>query len=170
MWWEIRRRFILWGYLRRIRKYGWTGTFVPGDEAMPAFAYSVGFWEDIDAPEVFVSGAPIEIANGLLAEAHRQIQLGELTLVDQAVWPLPWEDGPKLAWRAVHPSQIRRHHFNVAIIYCERQGRSRNDLQAFQLFRSDEQGRFPWETDFDEALRSGQEELYLPYFGPPDDD
>ena len=137
---------------------------------MPAFAYSVGFWEDIDAPEVFVSGAPIEIANGLLAEAHRQIQLGELTLIDQAVWPLPWEDGPKLAWRAVHPSQIRRHHFNVAIIYCERQGRSRHDLQAFQLFRSDEQSRFPWETDFDEALRSGQEELYLPYFGPPDDD
>ena len=45
MWWEIQRRFILWGYLRRIRKHGWTGTYVPGDETMPAFAYSVGFWK-----------------------------------------------------------------------------------------------------------------------------
>ena len=168
MWWELYRRWTLWDFARRVRKHGWTGTYVHGEGA--AFSYSIGFWESAASPDVIMFGMTQEIANGLLWEAHRQLKAGELMLRDKAAWSLDWEDGPQFAWRAVHPSQIRRDHFNIAIWYKERQGGRRSDLKAFQLFVTDTQGLFPWEEGFDADYRPIQPELYLPFFGPADDD
>ena len=138
----------------------------------PPFAIRIqtNHWHVLASPEVIMFGMTQEIANGLLWEAHRQLKAGELMLRDKAAWSLDWEDGPQFAWRAVHPSQIRRDHFNIAIWYKERQGGRRSDLKAFQLFVADTQGLFPWEEGFDTDSRPIQPELYLPFFGPADDD
>jgi len=167
MWWEIYRRWTLWDYVRRIRKFGWAGTRVDYDVSS-WFTYSAGFWESASGPEVIMFGVPAIYANGFLAEAHRQLKGGELTPTDMAPWTL--EDCPAMAWRAVHPSQIRREFFNVAIWYRERQGAGRAGLRAYQLFFTDTGGKFPWEDGFDEDYRPYQPRLYLPYAGPPDDD
>jgi hypothetical protein len=135
------------------------------------FSYSVGFWESAGAPEVIMFGAPMDVANGMIAEAFRRLKTGELKLSDQARWTLDWmEGGPAFVWRAVHPSQIRREHFNIAIWYRERQGQSRSGLEAYQLFISDEAGRFPWEDGYDPAPSARQTELYLPFLGPLETD
>jgi hypothetical protein len=169
MWWEIYRRWTLGGYVRRIRKHGWTGSYIYADGLVP-FSYSIGFWESANAPEVIMFGASPELGNGLLGEAHRQLKAGELKLADEARWVIDWEGGPALAWRAVHPSQVRREHFNIAIWYRERQGHSRYSLEAYQLFVGDQSGVFPWEEGYDLDYRPQQKELYLPYFGPVEDD
>ena len=169
MWWEIYRRWILWGFARRVRKHGWTGTYVPGDDGVP-FTYSIGFWEIARAPEVIMFGASPEIGNGLLHDAYRQLKSGELKLADKDRWALDGEGGPTLAWREVHPSQIRRDHFNIAIWHRESRGQSRHTLEAYQLVFSDRAGVLPWEEGYDLDYRPRQKELYLPYVGPPDDD
>jgi hypothetical protein len=76
MLWEIYRRWTLWGYLRRIRKHGWTGTYVPGDAETGALVYSTGFWECIKAPEIVMFGFDETWGNGLLHHAHDEIKSG----------------------------------------------------------------------------------------------
>lgn len=169
MWQDIVSWFARRDLLRRIRKFGFTAMYVPIDDA-GALSYSIGFWESVQAPEVVMFGAPLEIANGLIGEAHRQLKDGELTLQDGAIWNLEWEDGPRMAWRLVHPSQIRREYFNGAIWYREHRGFDRAGLAAYQLFTAGEGGKFPWEDGFDQSYRSVQPELYLPYLGPPETD
>ena len=121
--------------------------------------------------QVIVFGADLRTSNGLINEAYFQLKSGALKLSDKAPWVLEdWEWGARLAWRAVHPSQIRREHFNVAIWYRERQGKNRAGLEAYQLFISDTAGVLPWEHGFDTHYKPQQPELYLPYFGPPGDD
>lgn len=158
MWWELRRRWILWGYLRRIRKHGWTATYVPGDGEIASLAYSTGFFEDVGAPEIVMFGMPPEAASHLMGVIRDELKAGTLVLTDKAAWDPGWGEGPKLAWRAVHASQIRRAHFNVAIWYREQKGLSRDGLQAFQLVVSDTNGKFPWEDGFDVNYRPRQPE------------
>jgi len=171
IWQEIQRRHARWDIARRVRKHGWTGVYVyPGDDADAiALSYSIGFWEAVDAPEVVMFGMTQEVTSGLLWKAFDDLQAGALTFVDSAIWELDWEGAPAMAWRAVHPSQIRREHLNVAIWYRERQGFSRYGLKAYQLVVADTAGKFPWEEGYDTDYRPRQPELYLPYFGPPED-
>ena len=46
----------------------------------------------------------------------------------------------------------------------------REGFKAFQLVISDENGVMPWEDGFSADDRPKQPELYLPYFGAPEDD
>lgn len=171
MWWELQRRWMLWGYARRIRKLGWTATYVPGDAETASLSYTTGFQDALGAPEIVMFGVNPEATNDLMWEAHQQLKAGDLVLEDKARWRLDWaEDMPALAWRAVHPSQIRRQHFNLSIWNRERRGLSPEGLKAFQLFVPDPGGKFPWEDGFDTSYRPIQPELYLPFDGPPDDD
>jgi len=168
---EIWRRWTLWNLFRRVRRSGWTGVHVPGDAETASLSYSLGFWRSAQAPEIVFFGVDAHTANALLHEAYAQLTAGELAFADKGSWTLEGEEGAniQLAWRKVHPSQIRRQHFNAAIIYNERQGRGRSELEAYQLFFPDTGGRFPWEDGFDTAYKPRQPELYLPYFGPDRD-
>lgn len=168
---EISRRWTLWSLFRRVAKWGWTGVHVPGDADTASLSYSVGFWQSAKTPEIVMFGADPSTANRLMSQTHQELEAGVLDLTDKREWLLDGEEGSsiKLAWRAVHPSQIRRQHFNVAIIYNERQGRDRSQLQAYQLFSPDTGGAFPWEEGFDRDYKPRQPELYLPYFGPDRD-
>jgi hypothetical protein len=171
MWWEIYRRWTLWSFERRIRKHGWTATYVGESEGEPPFSYSIGFWETAKAPEVIMFGFDQSATNAILHEVYRQLLSGRLEFADGAAWDMGWGDeGPALRWRKVHRSQIRRDYFNIAIWYRERRGLSRWDIEAYQLFTTDRAGKFPWEEGFDLSYRPEQKQLYLPYVGPPDED
>lgn len=164
---EIQRRLFLWDTFRTVQKHGYTAIYISGEDG-PSFGYSVGYRESLGSPEIIMFGFPPEYVNGLVGEAFQQLKAGKLRLADNARWEL--EDMPALAWRAVHPSQIRRDHFNVAMIRAEKLGRAASDLSAFQLFAPDPGGRFPWEDGFDMDYEPRQPELYVPYRGPPDRD
>ncbi len=157
-----------WDLLRRIRKHGWTAVYVP-DERFVAFSYTIGFPDALDMPEIIIFGADPVASNELFSTAAEQLRSGDLRMEDRCDWP-PWEGCPRVAWRAVHPSQIRREFFNVAIWHRERRGLSRYDLRAFQLVFADQAGALPWEEGYDQSYRPQQNELWLPYFGPPEDD
>lgn len=168
---EIWRRWTLRSLFRRVLKFGWTGVHVPGDVDTASLSYSLGFWQSAKTPEIVMFGADPSTADELMQRAHQQLSAGLLDLGDKRDWLLEGEGGSpiRLAWRAVHPSQIRRQHFNAAIIYNEQQGRDRSQLQAYQLFFPDPGGAFPWHENFDRDYKPRQPELYLPYLGPDRD-
>lgn len=165
MWDELYLAWAKWDFLRRIRKYGWTGNYIPGTDSEASFAYSIGLWECLGSPELIVFGADPALSRGLIGEAYARLKAGELKLADKAPWILDWKSGPRLAWRAVHPSQIRGEYFSVAIWYRQHRKMNRAGFHAFQLFMSDNNGVMPWEYGFDASHRPQQPELYLPYFG-----
>ena len=170
--WDIWRHGVMWDLARRIRKHGWTGVFVHDYErGVVPFAYSLGFREHGGAPEVIMFGMPKPVASQLIARAYDALKAGALSLEDKATWTLgEGDESWTSAWRPVHPSQIRREHFNIAIWYETRRGAGREGLEAFQLFAPDRGGKFPWEEGHDADYTPRQPELYLPYFGPAEDD
>ncbi|MFZ3006165.1 MAG: DUF4262 domain-containing protein [Phenylobacterium sp.] len=167
MWDEIYLAWAKWGFLRRVHKYGWTGNYIPGTDSETSFAYSIGLWERLDAPELIVFGADAEVSKDLITQAHAQLRTGQLKLADKAVWRPDGKGGPRLVWRAVHPSQIRAKYFSLAIWYRQHRKMGREGFRAFQLVMSDEHGVMPWEEGFS-ADSQPQPELYLPYFGKPE--
>jgi hypothetical protein len=51
-----------------VEKHGWHAQLVGGDEAWPAFAYSIGWGLTREWPEVIVVGQRLEGAQGMLAK------------------------------------------------------------------------------------------------------
>lgn len=63
---------------REIRKLGWFClTVVPDDSSTETFAYTIGFTETFDAPEIAVFGLPGEKAYPLLAECGKLLRQGK---------------------------------------------------------------------------------------------
>ena len=170
--WELRRHRLIWSLERRVRKWGWTGIFVHDYEhGLVPFAYSMGFREHLGAPEIIMFGMPKHVASQLIGQAYDALKARTMVLKDKANWTLgEGDESWTLAWRAVHPTQVRREHFNIAIWHETRRGAGRQGLEAFQLFAPDRGGKFPWEEGHDTDYTPRQPELYLPYFGPAEDD
>lgn len=154
----LQKQWILWDLQRTIRQRGWTAIYVPGDAEAGGFAYTVGLRQAAASPEIVVSNIPIELGNGLIGEAVRQLQAGELTLADGAVWPLDWDGGAKMVWKRVHPDQIASEYFNLARWWREKTGAP--DLDGFQLVLSDLADKMPWEDGYDPAYGRRQKELW----------
>ena len=155
-WWHTRR------VEPRIRRYGWTATYVGDYRSAPSWAYSIGFDETLDQPEVVIFDAPPADANRLLWEVFSELKTGALTLEDGAVWVE--EDGHKSVWRQVHPKWIDCAAAWFAVAVLRRTGRTgeARGLRVFQLVLSDPAGFLPWDAGYDEALRPRQPALWDP--------
>jgi hypothetical protein len=157
-----------WGMRRRIRRFGWTATYIPEDESSPCFAYTTGFPESLGAPELIMFGFDPGSAEWLFKLAYDQIKAGELRLRDMLPWSVGWPEdrGGRLMWRAVHPSQMETGYFPLSL----ERGMAWQEMRAYQLVISDNNGVFPWEPDYDQSYRPVQPLLSGPLEGARDED
>lgn len=149
----------------RIEQHGWTGMYVGDYRTAPTWSYSIGFSETLDQPEVIIFDLPQEAANALLWEAFSELKDGRLKLEDGKVWA---EAGDKpCVWRKVHPSQLESEAgwLTFASLRSLVRRGTPFGLEAFQLVLSDNDGRLPWESGYDERLRPLQPSLYEPLEG-----
>ena len=63
--------------LADVAEYGWHAMWIHGSEEGPRFAYSIGFYRTLRAPELIVVGLPQEVAHPILWEAYRRFERGE---------------------------------------------------------------------------------------------
>jgi len=157
---RLRRHF-----LRQVRKHGWSYVYVPA--APTVFSHSMGVSITLEAPEIFLSGADPDASANLIYTAYEQMKSGELVLQDKAEWNPGWgpEDGeplPRVAWRAVHPTQIARY-FDLAIWCRTKMEKDGMAMDAFQLVFGDSEGILPWEEGFDWNYQPRQALLWLPH-------
>jgi hypothetical protein len=144
-----------------VARYGWqcTKVFDP-DGTEPGFAYSIGFWETLCAPELIMFGLDVEMMHELLWLMYHQLKEGA-QLADGARWPGLLE-GFDCISRPVHPSQLKIDYFNSALWYRHHRTGS-EALHAYQIFwPSAVDGLFPWEAGADAGVRDAQPLLYLP--------
>jgi hypothetical protein len=131
--------------------------FAEGDE--PAFSYSIGFWETLNAPEVIIFGLRRELMHSMLWEMFRQVRAGKV-LADGDKWS-DLIEGFDCVSRPVHPDWISEY-FGYGL-WHHRYREGRGDLKAFQIFwPGARQGLFPWDAGCDQFVRDQQPSLYLP--------
>jgi len=143
---------------RRIRRHGWSGVYIGDYETPPSWAYTQGFDETLDHPELVVFDLPRPSATQLFGQVFQQVKAGALVIEDGLIWP-PGEERP-CVWRKVHPGHVGEWLTLACMRRLMRSGFAYG-LEAYQLVLSDSEGKLPWEAGYDERLRPLQRALYL---------
>jgi len=137
--------------LETLEKWGWFVTKVGAGDGEPAFAYSMGLYENFHHPEIVLFGLDLEVMHRLINDAGSRIREG-----------LKYEEGQKYddllqsypcAFRRVNPTRYDGL-LNFAIWYYEG-----SHFPVLQLIWPDKAGLFPWDDGFDERFRNDQPSL-----------
>src|SRR5262245_31616696 len=109
------RTWLFWrGLRKRVAERGWTLIHLGDPSAGPIWAYSVGFWEHANLPEIILFGHDEMWSNGLLSHARERMLEG-MVLKDFEPWEI---EGFRGVWRRVHPVQLNEAEwFNCARRY-----------------------------------------------------
>lgn len=141
-----------------VARRGWHVVRVLAEQDEPAYAYSIGLHGTNRQPELIVFGLPPPTLQAILERLHAEIRKGtRFRDGDRTAAAL---DGCRCAFRDV-PSRFLVTHFTYAVRYY---GDDR--FSALQCVWPDRSGRFPWEPEFDEALRKKQPVLAESAPGP----
>lgn len=123
-----------------------------------SFAYSVGFWESVDQPEVIILGLPSKMGTFAVNEAYRQCEAG-LNLVDgQRIEGLFEEYDVTCMARAIDSRYLIPDYLNSALWYHNWRTGKLLDA-AYQLVWTYE-GLWPWDEQGPAELLEDQPVLY----------
>ncbi len=146
--------------LKKIKKFGWTATYVygDGDEDHQDFAYTLGF-SDFAAPELIVFNFDPQLVNGLFWQ-YFEYQKSGRGLVDGLVFRIPEMDGFECTLRkAVKPQTWERHVFDT-IRYSRMQGRGNRPEVMQIVWPSAATGQYPWSPGCPETVITSQPALF----------
>jgi hypothetical protein len=139
--------------------------FVTGEDG-PPYAYTVGLWESLSAPELVVYGLTKHDAKNVIAFGLQELKEGRLILSD-GVRSSGVVEKVDCIWRKVDPSQLNSWRFGSWYRYRHHRTGRYDGLEMYQLVWPDEKGLFPWEPGCNPLARLDQRPLYLPE--DPDD-
>jgi Domain of unknown function (DUF4262) len=136
--------------VERVREHGWQTTSVLGGEE-PAFSYTTGFWFTLERPELIVFDFPPQLAHDVFGQTMRELRSGrELPMRVPLSGILAGED--------VYLFPVSRAAADQYLL-SSRWFYKGSEFPTAQLVWSDQQGRFPWQEGFDEALAIRQPDL-----------
>lgn len=133
-----------------VREHGWQTTSVASDDQGPAFSYTTGFWWSVQSAEVLVFDFPPDLAHDVFGRMMSELRSGRTLPVAK---PLPGILGREDVYLfPVKPEAVSEYLLSSRWFYKQR------GFPVFQLVWSD-QGRFPWEAEFDATLLNHQPDL-----------
>ena len=141
---------LLFSYHRAIETYGWHVIHVFGGECL-AWSYTVGLVDNFDHPELVVMGLDRGSGYGLLAALIDELGVGLRRRVGRD-WPQALNHH-QLRLVSVDPQRWTEDWFCVWVNYYGSLGRFDLVPEALQVAWADDEGRFPWESDFEAAKR-----------------
>jgi hypothetical protein len=153
--------FLRWhalGTARAIRRNGFRIIYVGDYESAPTWAYTVGFDETLNHPEIVLFDVPKASAARILSHVFDEIRAGRMVVEDGADVE---GTAQRCVWRKVHPDRIDQW---LTLACFRRRLRTGLDdgLEAYQFVLSDPAGVLPWEAGYDEQLRALQPALWKP--------
>jgi hypothetical protein len=119
-----------------INKYGWWVGLIDSDGEAPAFAYTIGLYENLGHPEIIVFGLPLESMHGVLNQCGDMIRGGTRFCVGESVSGVL--DGYDVRFRAVSSKASYAAYFGYG---CHHYGDQL--FPVLQLLWPDKQHRFP---------------------------
>jgi len=144
--------------LRVADERGWSIRLV--DAPLLKWAYTVGL-SDGGLPEMIAVGPSADAAANMLHEAQEHMARGDLVLSDG----LRWDGlGFECCWRRVPESQyLALNMFFLTKLRRQQRTSRREAVEAYQLFLSDDQDRYPWEPGCAKGVRDCQPLLFEPH-------
>ncbi|CAN7584590.1 DUF4262 domain-containing protein [Phenylobacterium sp. LjRoot225] len=147
-----------------IRRHGWSGVYVGDHRSAPSWAYTIGFDESLDHPELVAFDLPKAVANELFWRSFEAARTRQLAIEDGL--QAPFTD-TRCVWRKVHPDHTGEWLTLACMRRFARTG-MRVGLEAYQFVLSDRAGLLPWEPGYDERLRHLQRALWEAPRLPPE--
>ena len=136
----------------------WSVTAVDESEHAPRFAYSVGFGQLFDHPEVIVFGLEHQLAHSILSLIAADLAGG-----GSYAAPGKYDGVLESAQVAIRPVDETQHEIYLGYgMERFRQAGRAGELKAVQLFWPDRQGLFPYEGGCDASVSHLQPSLQLP--------
>jgi hypothetical protein len=138
--------------IRDVNTVGWHAAIVEPDDGHHGWAFSVGFTQTFDHPEVAVFGLPADVLLGVLDAIGRTLQEGRSYADGQEndLLAPPY----RCVFRGIDVSWLARLLPDAAWFYGAR------PFSALQLVWPDRAHRLPWEAGFDPDLWSFQPLLF----------
>jgi Domain of unknown function (DUF4262) len=137
--------------LETLERWGWFVTKVGASGSEPAFAYSMGLYENFKHPEIILFGLGLEVMHQLINDVGKRIQQGQR--YDEAQKNDDLLKGYTCEFRKVNPI-----HYNGLLNYAIWYYKG-SSFPVLQLIWPDPAGCFPWEDGFDERFRKKQPRL-----------
>lgn len=139
-----------------IARLGWHVVRMLAGKGEPSYAYSIGLQRTYRHPELIVFGLPPATMQGILERLVAEVRWGTCFAAgDRTGVAL---DECECAFRDV-PARFHDTHFGYAVGYYGNVA-----FSALQCVWPDRSGCYPWDPEFDEALRKVQPVLADPAF------
>ncbi|HEX5220498.1 MAG TPA: DUF4262 domain-containing protein [Verrucomicrobiae bacterium] len=132
--------------LSDIAQYGWHVLKILGDESGPEYCFSVGFYYSYGHPEILVMGLSTEVGHQLINLAGAQIASGKVFRAGDRVEGLV--KGFVCDFITIDISQYKEYLGYGVWFYRQ----LKQPFPALQLVWPDKQGRFPWESGYDQKF------------------
>ena len=137
--------------LTRFESAGWFVNQVFTEGNAPDFAYTFGFYETFQHPEVIMFGLPLDTMLTILNEVGKLLGQGIRYAAGDRTDDLL--DGYPCEFRHVDPSHYKETLTWTGWFY------KGAPFPALQLFWPDRAGHFPWDSRCEEGIRSAQPDL-----------
>ena len=134
--------------LADVQKHGWHVLKVMEDNEGPAFAYTVGLYHSFGHPELIVVGLPSDVGHAVLNVAGESIRRGDRYSAGSQ--SEEFLEDRVCAFRTMPESQYR-HYLGWNLWFHDGAA-----FPALQMVWTDREGRWPWETTVDPAVRERQ--------------
>jgi hypothetical protein len=121
---------------RKISEHGWAVVNVEGDEAQPAYSYSVGLSKAFDHPEVIAFGLSQAVLQQIINTIGQRVRAGHRFSDKETS-----EDvltGYACAFRKVAPAALSNYMPAVVEYYG-------HEVPALHCIWPDREGRYPWQ-------------------------
>jgi hypothetical protein len=129
---------------RDLSKKGYFIALFEAEEDEPAFAYTIGLYDNYEHPEIVIFGLDLETMTIMLSDACERVKLEETFVVKQ-----DYEDfleGYKLTFQHANVDEYKGL-FSYGI--DNNQG---VEFPMIQMIWPDQKHNYPWDDDFDENL------------------
>ncbi|SMB95188.1 hypothetical protein SAMN00120144_1884 [Hymenobacter roseosalivarius DSM 11622] len=133
---------------RDVKEYGWHVGAIEANTATPAFAYTIGLWENFKQPEIICFGLPTKTLHLILNDAGEWIRGGKT--IELAVDNFDILEAVPVQFRQVEEENIADYFGYGRWFYDYK------DFPAIQLIWPDRDKNYPWNENYDEQYEFAQ--------------
>ncbi|MEO1513543.1 MAG: DUF4262 domain-containing protein [Bacteroidota bacterium] len=135
--------------IQDVELYGFHIALLPADDYLPAFAYTIGLYQNHQHPEFIVFGLSTDVMGRLLQQLGLAVKKGQ-------TFQAGMNHADILANHPVHFLSVDKAHYRDYLGYCGWFYKQSFEFPCQQLVWPDKAGLFPWEEGFYDAWKFQQ--------------
>lgn len=132
-----------------INQFGFHIIFIPENEYLPSFAYTIGLKKNYNHPEIILFGLQQKTSFSILNIIGNKIKNGE-------IYKQKTNDNDIINHYNVKFIEVKREHYEDYLGWNIWFNDNNYDFTVFQMIWTDSKNRFPWEADFDKNFKFKQ--------------